>query len=176
MPGHTIHCADPGWICDQTASRKLMANVEKGSSLVWLDPLALKRDPRMRSVPHQFTFNVVEPVTPLNVALIWVCPWLALDATPFAFITATVGVDEVHVTINEMSCVEPSLNRPLAANCCIEPSAIVGVAGVTVMLVTVAFETVRSVVADVPLYVAVMVAEPAATPVTRPCRLITASW
>ena len=80
------------------------------------------------------TFKVVEPVTPLKVALMVVCPWDALDASPVCFITATVGVDDVHCETDVMSCVEPSLNRPVAANCCKPPSATVGEAGVTLML------------------------------------------
>ena len=77
-----------------------------------------------------------------------VCPCVALDARPVEFTTATVGVDEVHWTIVEMSCVEPSLNEPLAANCSMEPNPIVGFAGVTEMLWIVAFETVSVVVAE----------------------------
>ena len=61
-----------------------------------------------------------------------------------------VGVDEVHWTIVVMSGVEPSLNAPLAANCSMEPSPIVGFAGVTEMLWIVAFETVSVVVAEDP--------------------------
>ena len=45
-----------------------------------------------------------------------------------------MGAEEVHVTVLVISCVDPSLNEPLAANCCEEPGAMVGFAGVTVML------------------------------------------
>ena len=78
----------------------------------------------------------------------FVVPCEALAATPPWLTTATVGVDDVQVTTFEMSWVDPSLNEPLAANCCEEPRAMVGFAGVTVMLCTVAFVTVRFVVAD----------------------------
>ena len=80
------------------------------------------------------TVSSVDPVMPLRVALMFAVPWDALAATPVLSTTATVGVAEVHVTTLVMSWVDPSLNEPLAANCCEEPSAMVGFAGVTEML------------------------------------------
>jgi hypothetical protein len=80
------------------------------------------------------TVSSVPPVVPLNVAFTVVCPCVALDASPVLLTTATVGVVEVHCETVVMSCVEPSLKEPIAANCCIEPKAIVGEAGVTLML------------------------------------------
>ena len=71
---------------------------------------------------------------PLSAALMLVDPCDALAATPVWFTTATVGVEEVHFTTFVMSWVDPSLNKPLAANCCEEPRAIVGSGGFTVML------------------------------------------
>jgi len=105
-----------------------------------------------------------------------VVPCVALAATPVWLMTATVGVDEVHFTTEEMSWVVPSLNVPVAVNCCEEPSAMVGLAGVTAMLYTVAFVTVSVVVAGLwPLMVPVMVTLPGATPVATPSLLMTAS-
>ena len=101
---------------------------------------------------------------------------MALAATPLWFTTATVGVDELQVTTADTSWVDPSLNEPLAVNCCEAPSAIVGFGGLTVMFWTVALVMVRVVVAEPwPLTDAVMVTEPAATPVARPCLLTKAS-
>ena len=113
---------------------------------------------------------------PARVALMLVVPCKALAARPLLFTTATVGVDEVQVTTFVMSWVDPSLKEPLAVNCCEEPRATVGFAGVTVMLCTVAFVIVIVVVADArPLMLPVTVKLPAETPVTRPCRL-TRPW
>jgi hypothetical protein len=57
----------------------------------------------------------------------------------------------------------------VAVNCCVPlPAVSVAVAGATVMLVSVALVTVRALVADTPPEAAVMVDEPAATPVARP--------
>ena len=64
---------------------------------------------------------------------------------------------------------------PVAVNCCVFPAAILGLTGVTAMEDKVAAVTVRVAVPDLPLKVAVMVAEPAATPVARPLLLIVAT-
>jgi hypothetical protein len=77
----------------------------------------------------------------------FVCPCEALDATPVWLTTATVGDDDVHCETPVMSCVEPSLKRPMAAKGSLDPRAMVGEAGVTEMLWMVALETIRVVVA-----------------------------
>ena len=59
-------------------------------------------------------------------------------ARPPAVIVAVAGVSELHVTVVVMSCVVPSLNVPLAANCCCAPMMIDGFAGVTEIVVRVA--------------------------------------
>src|ERR1700690_549037 len=105
-----------------------------------------------------------------------VCPWLALHACPVLLTIATAGADEVQLEMVVMSCVEPSLKRPVAANCIGAPRMIVGSFGVTVMLWMVAFETVSEVVAGArPPQVAVMVTEPLENPCTTPDLKITAS-
>ena len=63
----------------------------------------------------------------------------------------------------------------MAVNCCVEPSAKLGDAGVTAMLETVAAVTVSEAVPLTPLSVAVMVEEPAAWPVASPAALMLAS-
>jgi hypothetical protein len=59
-------------------------------------------------------------------------------------------------------------------NCCVEPVATLGVGGVTAMDDTVFAVTVSAAVPLMPLTVAVIVVEPAATPVARPAALTVA--
>src|SRR5262252_2702859 len=55
-------------------------------------------------------------------------------AKPVVEIVAVAGVPEVQVTLVEMSDIEPSLNVPVAVNCCVLPTfRLAGVAGVTAM-------------------------------------------
>src|SRR5262252_5251039 len=55
-------------------------------------------------------------------------------AKPVVEIVAVAGVPEVQVTLAEMSDIEPSLNVPVAVNCCVLPTfKLAGVAGVTAM-------------------------------------------
>ena len=63
----------------------------------------------------------------------------------------------------------------MAVNCCVFPGARLGLAGITAMEDKVAAVTVRVAVPDLPLKVALMVAEPAATPVASPLLLIVAA-
>lgn len=79
----------------------------------------------------------------------FVVPCVTLVATPLWFTTATVGVDDVHVQTEVMSCVEPSLKLPVAVKGCSPPMITVCAAGATVMLCRVALLTVRVVVAGV---------------------------
>ena len=95
---------------------------------------------------------------------------------PVEFTTATAGSDDDHCTIVEISCVDPSLNNPVAVNCCMAPRMIVGEAGVTWMLWIVAVETVNVAVAGLRLpQEPVIVTDPLESPVATPERLITAS-
>src|SRR6185437_13818669 len=76
--------------------------------------------------------NVVEPMTALEVALMVLVPLAATTvASPPAVIVATEVVAEFHVTEPVMFETPPSLNVPVAVNCCVNPFAPVGFAGVT---------------------------------------------
>lgn len=77
------------------------------------------------------------------VAVMVVVPTLALEAMPFALIVATGGAEEFHVTELVMSCVVLSLKVPIAVNGRLWLSARLGLAGFTVMVISVAWETDR---------------------------------
>ena len=100
-------------------------------------PEAAPADEADCSVISALTASVVEPTTPLPgcVAAIVVEPVATLVASPSlppALLTvATPAADELHVTAVVRSCVVLSLNVPVAANCCVTPSAIDGFVGVT---------------------------------------------
>lgn len=80
------------------------------------------------------TVIVVEPEIELffvEVAVMVAVPALTAVASPFESIVAMVWSEEAHVA----STFEllPSSFTPLAVNCCVPPTAIVGVAGVTLI-------------------------------------------
>jgi len=55
------------------------------------------------------TVNIVEPCTPLSVALMLVLPTATPVARPAALIVAVAGVPEIHVTDAVIFCVDESL-------------------------------------------------------------------
>jgi hypothetical protein len=71
--------------------------------------------------------------------------------------------------------VEPSLYVPVALNCCVAPTAILGLAGEIAIDFSVAVETVIVAVALTPFNEAVTVVEPPATPVATPLELMVAT-
>ena len=79
------------------------------------------------------TVSVVLPFTDPCVALIVELPPATPVARPVELIVATPLLEDDHVTWLEMFWVELSLNVPVATNCCVEPEAIAGFAGVTVI-------------------------------------------
>ena len=58
-------------------------------------------------------------------------PTLKLFATPELFIVATAMLEELQVTAADRSCVLPSVNVPLAVNCCFAPNVMEGFPGET---------------------------------------------
>ena len=74
-----------------------------------------------------------------------------------------------------MSKLVPSENVPVAVNCWVDPTSMLGLAGVTTMEDTIAEFTVKIVLPEIFPEVAVMVEVPAATDVTRPLLLIVAA-
>ena len=99
-------------------------------------------------------------------------------ASPAALIVATFVSDDDQVAVEVTLPVVPSLYVAVAVNCWVAPSAMLGLAGVTAMDDNVAevVETVSVAVPLTPVTVAVMVVDPAATPVARPAALIVATF
>lgn len=113
------------------------------------------------------TFSVVVPLTPLEVAVIVAVPAAAAVAT-LPDIVATVVFDDVQVAVADTSCVVPSLSFAVAVNAWVCPTAIHGLAGVTVMLVMNGGTTLTLAVPDTPFFDAVIVAVPSATALSTP--------
>ena len=114
------------------------------------------------------TVNPVEPLTVPNAAAIVVLPGAMLVARPVLLIVAAAGLEELHTTDPETSCVLLSLNDPVAVNCLVVPVAIVALAGVTTSDTRLAPVTVRD--ADPPTDpdATVMVAVPVPRLVANP--------
>lgn len=81
------------------------------------------------------TVSVVDPLTEPEVAVIVAVPSPTLLPKPCVgaalLIVATVAVSEPHCTVLVMFCVLPSVYVPVAVNCSLVPSGMVGIAGVT---------------------------------------------
>jgi hypothetical protein len=93
----------------------------------------------------------------------------ATPATLGAFaIVATVAADELQWLFRLMSCVLPSLKVPVAANCCVLPTAAVGAKGVTARETSVPVPTVSVVVPVTPEADAEMVTVPPFLPWVSP--------
>jgi hypothetical protein len=120
------------------------------------------------------TVRVVEPLIAPDVALIVEVPTPAPLASPEALIVAVVVVPEDQVTLDVRFCVEPSLNVPVAVNCCVAPLAIDGFAGVTAIDCSVAAVTVSKVEPLMDDDVAVIVEFPTPAALARPEALIVA--
>ena len=77
------------------------------------------------------TVSTVEPVMPLNWALIVELPVALPVARPVALMEATVVSEEAQVAWLLRSCVVLSLKVPVAVNGCVVPTTMLGLAGVT---------------------------------------------
>src|SRR5216684_62412 len=120
------------------------------------------------------TVSSVEPVMLPLVAEIVEVPTPTAVASPVLLIVATVPVAEAHTALPS-TCVELSLNVPVAVNCCVAPLPIDGFAGVTAMEVSVAAVTVSSVEPVMLPLVAEIVEVPTPTAVANPVLLIVAT-
>jgi hypothetical protein len=120
------------------------------------------------------TVSKVEPEIDDDVAVIVEVPTPAPVASPAALIVAVVVVPEDQVTLDVTFCVVPSLNVPVAVNCCAAPLAIDGFAGVTAIDCSVAAVTVSKVEPVIEDDVAVIVEVPTPAPFARPAALIVA--
>jgi hypothetical protein len=120
------------------------------------------------------TVSKVEPLMDDDVAVIVEVPTPAPVARPAALIVAVEVVPEDQVTVDVRFCVVPSLNVPVAVNCCVAPLVIDGFAGVTAIDCSVAAVTVRVVDPLIPPDVALIVEVPTPAPVASPAALIVA--
>ena len=114
------------------------------------------------------TVRTVEPVAVPEVALMVAVPVAALWANPVLFTEATGTASEAQVTVDVRSWVLPSVNVPVALNCCLVPSATEGFAGVTAIDESTAAVTVNVVPPLIDPEVAVILAEPVPTLVLNP--------
>jgi len=93
------------------------------------------------------TVNVVEPLIRPEAASIVVGPKPVAVATPCVpevlLMVATPIADELHVTVSVTSCMLLLVYVPVAVNCCLAESEIVGSAGVTAIETSVGEVTVR---------------------------------
>jgi hypothetical protein len=118
------------------------------------------------------------PLTPLRDAVMFVDPAATPVATPVALIVAADLLPDTHVAVDVTFAVELSLYVAVAVNCCVTPTAMLGVAGVTeipVIVFVAAAVTVRVAVPLTPPCEAVIVDEPVATAVASPTELIVAA-
>ncbi len=95
-------------------------------------------------------------------------------ASPELSIVAAAVFDDDQVTELVKFTVVPSWRVPIAVNCCVAPEEIDSLEGVMEMDVRFAVTTFTVVVPLIPSRVALMVADPDATPVTSPVALTVA--
>jgi hypothetical protein len=70
-------------------------------------------------------------VIPVDAAVMTVVPGFTPVAIPVAAIVAAFGAEDAQVTPVDRVWLVPSLNVPVAVNCCVAPDAIDAPAGVT---------------------------------------------
>jgi hypothetical protein len=118
------------------------------------------------------TVRVVDPDTLPEVAVTVVEPVATEVASPLEpaalLIVAAPVLDELQVTAVVRFCVVLSEYFPVAANCCLVPLAMLGLAGMIVMETRVAGVAVSTADPDTLPDVAFIVIEPAATEVASP--------
>ena len=115
------------------------------------------------------TVSSVVLLTVPEVAVMLAEPIAILCASPAVLIVAVDSVSDDHVAVLVRFCVLPSVNVPVAVNCCVVPKAIDGVAGVTAIDTSVAAVTVTVVDPLMEPVVAVMFALPSPTLLASPC-------
>jgi len=120
----------------------------------------------------EVTASEVDPEIFPDVAVIVVEPAATEVVNPLEpaalLMAAIVAADDFQVTDVVRFCVEPSEYVPVAVNCLVVPSAMLGLVGVTAMDTSVAGVTVSVAVPETLPDVAVIVVEPAATDVALP--------
>ena len=107
------------------------------------------------------TVKTAVEFTPFMVAVMVLVPDAIPLATPRESMVATLLFEEVQTDVVVMPAVDPSLNVPVAANCCDAPVLIEALAGLTTTDTRVALVTVRDAVPTWPAKTAEIVALPA---------------
>ena len=120
----------------------------------------------------EFPVRVVLPEMLPEVAVMVVVPVARTVARPVVLIVAATGFKESQVTSGVISKLVPSEKAPVAVNCWVTPTGMLGFAGVTEMDDRVAELPVRVVLPEIVPEEAVMVAVPVARTVARPVLLI----
>jgi len=113
------------------------------------------------------TVMVYVPLCPSLVAVIVAEPAATPVTKPLALTVATAALPVAHVTVRPLRAV-PFASFGVAVNWVVPPTVRLAVAGLTVTEATGTFVTVTAAVPLCPSLVAVNVAEPVATPVTKP--------
>ena len=111
--------------------------------------------------------TVALPLTPSTVAVIVAAPTVTAVTAPLALTVATDVLLDAQV-VGRPVIKFPDASRAVAVRVRTSPGNIFGAPGVTVTLDTGTFATVMTAVPDTPPAVAVIVALPVATAVTRP--------
>ena len=119
------------------------------------------------NVPLPITSEAV-PLRPDSDAVMVTVPARFPCAIPLERTDANCGFEDFHDTPTRIATVLPSLYLPLAVNFTEVPLAICALAGLTVIEVSLAGDTVSPVEPLIPPDVAEIVAFPAATLVTKP--------
>src|ERR1041384_3775229 len=120
------------------------------------------------------TVTAALPLLPSLVAVIVTEPTATPVTRPVALTVAIAVLLLAHVTTRPVK-VLPAESLVTAESCCVPVTTTVAVAGLTVTVATGATVTVMAAVPFLPSLVAVIVAEPATLPVTRPVELTVAT-
>src|SRR3989454_3573443 len=115
----------------------------------------------------RFTVAAAVPLCPSLVAVIVAAPAATPVTSPVEDTVATAGVPDAQVTDRPESTL-PAASFRVVVSCTVAPTSTTAVAGLTVTDATGTIATVTLAVPLCPSLVAVIIADPAATPVTSP--------
>src|SRR6266851_4330886 len=172
--------ATAGALLDQVTTRPL--SVAPAASLVTAESCSVA--PTSRPAGAGLTVTLATgtlltvmadvPLIPSLVAVIVAEPAAIPVTNPLALTVATAALLLPHVTTRPARAT-PFTSFGVAVSCCVAPTSRLAAAGLTVTLATGTFSTVMADVPLIPSLVAVIVAEPAAMPVTNPLALTVAT-
>src|SRR3989440_9955960 len=160
------------------ASRSVAVSCTVLPSFTLADPGVTVTDATGAGVDGVVTVIAAVPLCPSLVAVMVSAPAASPVTRPLPLTVATLVLSLVHVTVRPVNTL-PAASFSVAVSCTALPASTVAEDGVTVTVATGAGGGgVVTVIAAVPLcpsLVAVMVADPAATPLTRPLPLTVAT-